>query len=62
MRYTLNSGAYSYGGILADGSAGNSWDGSTYISGVLTVSDPPLADVVITEIMYNTTGTDDEWI
>lgn len=61
-RFTLNSGPYSYGGILADGSAGNFWDGTTYISGVLTVNNPPPADVVITEIMYNSTGTDDEWI
>ncbi len=63
-RFTLNSGPFSYGGILADGSAGNFWDGTTYISGVLTVNNPPVADVVITEIMYNspTPGTDQEWI
>ena len=39
-RYKLNSGPFTYGGILADGSAGSQWDGSTYISGVLTIIDP----------------------
>ena len=39
-RFKLNSGPFTYGGILADGTAGSEWDGSTYISGVLTVIDP----------------------
>jgi hypothetical protein len=41
-RFELNSGAYSYGGILADGSAGNFWDGVTYISGTLSVVAPEI--------------------
>lgn len=41
-RFELNSGAYSYGGILADGSAGNFWDGTTYISGTLSVVAPEI--------------------
>lgn len=41
-RFRLNSGIWLYGGILADGSAGNFWDGSTYISGVLNVMAPEI--------------------
>jgi len=59
-RFQLNGSSYSYGGIQAD-NVGNFWD-TTNNNGTLTVTDPPLADVVITEIMYNTIGTDDEWI
>ena len=39
-RFRLNDGVWHYGGILADGSAGGFWDGSTYISGVLNVTGP----------------------
>ncbi len=41
IRYTLNSGQYRYGGILDDGSAGDFWDGITYLSGVLVVENAP---------------------
>lgn len=41
-RFRLNGGIWSYGGILADGSAGNFWDGTTYISGVLNVMAPEI--------------------
>ncbi|WP_053002449.1 lamin tail domain-containing protein [Kordia jejudonensis] len=60
-RFRINSSDFTYGGILAD-NMGNFWDPVTYNSGILTVDPPPLADVVITEIMYNSTGTDDEWV
>ncbi len=60
-RFRINSSDFTYGGILAD-NMGNFWDPVTYNSGILTVNPPPTADVVITEIMYNSTGTDDEWI
>ncbi|WP_225036181.1 T9SS-dependent choice-of-anchor J family protein [Winogradskyella sp. SM1960] len=39
-RFSLNAGPYMYGGILADGSNGGAWDGTTNISGVLTVTAP----------------------
>ena len=39
-RFQYNVEPYVYGGILADGSAGNEWDGITYISGVLTITCP----------------------
>lgn len=39
-RFRLNGGAWLYGGILSDGSAGSFWNGTTYISGVLTVQAP----------------------
>lgn len=42
IRYTLNSGQYRYGGILDDGSAGDFWDGITYLSGVLVVNGPTI--------------------
>ncbi|MEM6721704.1 MAG: lamin tail domain-containing protein [Bacteroidota bacterium] len=60
-RFRLNGSDFSYGGIQSD-NVGNFWDPITNNSGVLTVNPPPTADVVITEIMYNTSGTDDEWI
>ncbi|HNP32614.1 MAG TPA: choice-of-anchor J domain-containing protein [Flavobacterium sp.] len=39
-RFQLNGGAYVYGGIDASNN-GNFWDGTTYKSGVLTVTPPP---------------------
>ncbi len=39
-RFRLNNGAYVYGGINSSGE-GNFWDGSTYLSGVLTIAPPP---------------------
>jgi|GEM_PF-791883 len=64
-RFQLNGSDYSYGGIQSN-NVGNFWwwnGDTTYNSGTLTVNNPPLADVVITEIMYNTIpGADDEWI
>ncbi|MEH6534825.1 MAG: lamin tail domain-containing protein [Psychroserpens sp.] len=59
-RFQLNGSDYSYGGIALD-NTGNFWD-ATNNNGTLTVTDPPPANVVITEIMYNSIGTDDEWI
>ncbi|WP_178988092.1 T9SS-dependent choice-of-anchor J family protein [Winogradskyella schleiferi] len=41
-RFSLNTGPFTYGGILADGSNGGAWDGTTNISGVLTVEAPVL--------------------
>ncbi|HUH27189.1 choice-of-anchor D domain-containing protein, partial [Gelidibacter sp.] len=41
-RFRLNNGIWLYGGILADGSAGSFWDGTTYISGVLNVTAPEI--------------------
>lgn len=41
-RFRFNGGAYSYGGILADGTAGSFWDGTTYISGTLSVVTPEI--------------------
>ncbi len=53
-------------GLAINGYAGNVTATSTgatirnvSLNGAVT---PPLANVVITEIMYNTTGADDEWI
>lgn len=60
-RFQLNGSNYSYGGITSD-NVGNFWTLNTINSGTLTITDPPLANVVITEIMYNSSGTDDEWI
>ncbi len=37
-RFQYNAEPYVYGGILADGTAGDEWDGVTYISGVLTIT------------------------
>jgi len=39
-RFNLNGGAYVYGGIDSSNN-GNFWDGTTYNSGVLTVTPPP---------------------
>ncbi len=39
-RYRLNAGGYVYGGIDAGGEFGGIWNGTTYISGVLTVNGP----------------------
>ena len=39
-RFQLNGGAFVYGGIDVSNN-GNFWDGTTYLSGVLTVSPPP---------------------
>lgn len=60
-RFRINSSDFTFGGIQAD-NVGNFWDPVTNNSGILTINTPPTADVVITEIMYNTSGTDDEWI
>ncbi|MBO6605538.1 choice-of-anchor D domain-containing protein [Psychroserpens sp.] len=62
-RFRLNGSEFSYGGIQAD-NVGNFWDPVTNNSGILIINNPPVADVVITEIMYNTPtpGTDQEWI
>ncbi|REG85946.1 T9SS type A sorting domain-containing protein [Winogradskyella sediminis] len=61
-RFSLNEGPYMYGGILADGSNGGVWDGTTNISGVLTVSerlsvpgDDCANPIVIGTLPYNTT-------
>ncbi len=61
-RFTLNAGPFMYGGILADGSNGGIWDGTTNISGVLTVEARlPLAGddcanpIIVTSLPYNTT-------
>jgi hypothetical protein len=60
-RFRINGSDFTFGGIQAD-NVGNFWDPVTNNSGILTINPPPTADVVITEIMYNTSGTDDEWI
>ena len=52
-RFRLNSCNFTYGGT------GGVWSSDSV---QLDVNAPPTADVVITEIMYNSTGTDDEWI
>jgi hypothetical protein len=39
-RFTLNGGPYVYGGIDTS-NAGGAWDGTTYLSGVLTVNPAP---------------------
>jgi len=39
-RFNLNNGAYYYGGIDVNNN-GNFWNGTTYLSGVLTVNPPP---------------------
>ena len=59
-RFRLNGSDFSYGGIQFD-NVGNFWD-ATNNNGTLVITDPPPADVVITEIMYNSAGIDDEWI
>lgn len=52
-RFRLNSCNFTYGGT------GGVWNNDSV---QLVVNAPPTADVVITEIMYNTSSTDDEWI
>jgi len=50
---------------LQNASGGNAVALGTNIQHTLTISDnetPPTADIVITEIMYNSTSFDDEWI
>jgi len=59
-RFRLNGSDFSYGGIQSD-NVGNFWD-TTNNNGTLVINDQPIANVVITEIMYNSSGTDDEWI
>ena len=39
-RFQLNTGAYVYGGIDSSNN-GNFWDGTAYLSGILTVNPPP---------------------
>lgn len=41
-RFRLHDGIWLYGGILADGSGGGFWDGTTYISGILNVMAPEI--------------------
>ncbi len=41
-RFKLNNGVWLYGGILANGTAGNFWDGTAYISGVVNVVAPEI--------------------
>ncbi|MEM1002027.1 MAG: lamin tail domain-containing protein, partial [Bacteroidota bacterium] len=64
-RFQINCNDFSYGGIRPDG-IGNFWGlaaaGGIPYSGILTVNDPGSATVAISEIMYNSTGTDDDWI
>ena len=67
-RFQINCNDYSYGGIVTD-NYGNFWGlpvppGNVDVpySGVLTVNNPGTANVVISEIMYSTSGVDDEWI
>lgn len=45
-RWQIGAGAYTYGGIKADGSGAGPWDGTTNVNGVLTVTPAadPLAD------------------
>ncbi|MBT8277807.1 MAG: lamin tail domain-containing protein [Bacteroidia bacterium] len=59
-RFRIDNDVFYYGGYNPGG--GGFWDGIANVNGVLTITDPIIADVVITEIMYNTTGIDDEWI
>lgn len=40
-RFSVLGGPFSYGGINPGGSDGNFWDGTNYVSGVLTVTAPP---------------------
>ena len=57
-RFTIDDpSVYYYGGW--SGTGGGFWQNGVNVNGVLTIT---LADVVITEIMYNTSGTDDDWI
>ncbi|MEZ4793603.1 MAG: lamin tail domain-containing protein [Gelidibacter sp.] len=47
-RWQLNGSLYSYGGILDD-NMGNFWDPVTYNNGILTVTNPPCSDIIISE-------------
>lgn len=40
-RYSIDGGPFSYGGINPGGSDGNFWDGTNFVSGELTVTNPP---------------------
>lgn len=46
-RFQLNGSSYTYGGISPP-SGGNTWDGTTYISGVLNVSNPSSCSSTVT--------------
>lgn len=66
-RFRIDGGPWVYGGYNAGG--GGFWTATfgaggpaDNVNGQLIVTDPVTADVVITEIMYNSSGTDDEWI
>ncbi|MFC4723072.1 lamin tail domain-containing protein [Geojedonia litorea] len=48
-RFKLNSGSYTYGGILSNGSSGGEWDGTTYISGILNVTPTPCSELFFSE-------------
>ncbi|WP_084205928.1 T9SS type A sorting domain-containing protein [Psychroserpens mesophilus] len=39
-RYSIDGGPFTYGGINPGGSDGNFWDGTNFVSGVLTVNGP----------------------
>jgi hypothetical protein len=51
-RFQLNTGAYVYGGYSASG--GGFWDGTTNVSGVLTVTPPPATYPVLFTIVDGT--------
>jgi hypothetical protein len=57
-RFNLNNGAYFYGGIDAANN-GNFWDGTTYVSGILTVNPPaaPANDECVTAILLTAGGS-----
>lgn len=60
-RFRIDNDVFYYGGYNASG--GGFWDGTNNVNGILTVTDPVIPDVVITEIMYNPPGANDyEWI
>ena len=40
-RYSIDGGPFAYGGINPGGSDGNFWDGTLFVSGELTVTNPP---------------------
>ncbi len=40
-RYSIDGGPFTYGGINPGGSDGNFWDGTNFVSGELTVTNPP---------------------
>ncbi len=46
-RFQLDSGAYRYGGIRSDGNPGGFWNGTEFISGVLTVSAAGQQEIVV---------------